>query len=319
MWLTCSLDKPGVSIVWDDGNRQIPEVQFQCTCDDIDVFIGADWDICLLAICEDVRWNKEDKKKKIVTLQKREKNLLSLIRLACFVLTSSQLCMLSTAGHGLLVLADWTSQCCELEWHSVMDDLPHADLAKSLAHCCRVFLTVKIHTALGQDRLILTKSSIESQHSRRIFFYSYVQGSECTSMVCIPRSPCACPHMKPSVSGTCQSRICSSRWTLILHKFATFSSIWYVPCVLCKCVQTFTVDRHIVIWQKSIKSTRRKTDLCRTPSWLLQLNHWIQILCRGLQTLVLEEQTWNKQPFRHCHGCHEWYRKIQLHISPWVI
>lgn len=42
-------------------------------------------------------------------------------------------------GRGLLVLADWTSQCCELEWHSVMDDLPHADLAKSLAHCCRLF------------------------------------------------------------------------------------------------------------------------------------------------------------------------------------
>ncbi len=77
-------------------------------------------------------------------------------------------------GHGLLVLADWTSQCCELEWHSVMDDLPHADLAKSLAHCCRLFLIVKIHTALGQDRLILTKSTTESPHSGRVFLNSYV-------------------------------------------------------------------------------------------------------------------------------------------------
>lgn len=42
-------------------------------------------------------------------------------------------------GHGLLVQADWTSQCCELEWHSVMDDLPHADLPETLAHRCRLF------------------------------------------------------------------------------------------------------------------------------------------------------------------------------------
>lgn len=228
----------------------------------------------------------------------------SIVRLACFVLTSSQLCMLSRAGHGLLVLADWTSQCCELEWHSVMDDLPHADLAKSLAHCCRVFRTVKIHTALGQDRLILTKSSTESQHSRRVFFTAMFKAVRVHLWFVSPEVPCACPHMKPCVSGTCQSWICSSRWTLILQKCA-FSLIWYVPCVLCKCVQTFNVNRHVVSWQKSINRTRRKTDLCRTPSWLLQLNHWIQILCRGLQTLVLEEQTWNKQPFRHCHGCHE--------------
>lgn len=51
-----------------------------------------------------------------------------------------------------------------------MDDLPHADLAKSLAHHCRLFLIVKIHTALGQDRLILTKSTTESQHIGGVFF-----------------------------------------------------------------------------------------------------------------------------------------------------
>lgn len=69
-------------------------------------------------------------------------------------------------SHGLLVLADWTSRCCELEWHSVMDDLPHADLAKSLAHCCRVCLAVKTHTALGQDGLFLTKNT-------KIFSYCF--------------------------------------------------------------------------------------------------------------------------------------------------
>lgn len=113
-------------------------------------------------------------------------------------------------GRGLLVQADWTSQCCELEWHSVMDDLPHADPAKSLAHCCRVFLTVKIHTALGQDRLILTKSITESQHSGRGFLlcYNYVRGSESTAMVCIPWGPPPSVHtVKPCMRGTCQDKI----------------------------------------------------------------------------------------------------------------
>lgn len=217
----------------------------------------------------------------------------SIVRMACFVLTSSQLCMLSRAGRGLLVLADWTSQCCELEWHSVMDDLPHADLAKTLARCCRIFLTVNIHTALGQDRLILIKSSTESQHSRRSFFLQLCSGQ--WEYICglYPLTSPVPVHTGNCVSGTCQSGICSSRWTLILHECATFSLIWYVPCVLCKCVQTFTVSRHVVIWQKSIRKTWRETDLCRMPSWLLQQNHWIQTLCRGLQTSVLEEQTWN--------------------------
>lgn len=121
----------------------------------------------------------------------------SIVRMACFVLTSSQLCMLSRAGRGLLVLADWTSQCCELEWHSVMDDLPHADLAKTLARCCRIFLTVNIHTALGQDRLILIKSSTESQHSRRSFFFTAMFRAVRVHLWFVsPYVPCACPHRK---------------------------------------------------------------------------------------------------------------------------
>lgn len=83
-------------------------------------------------------------------------------------------------GHGLLVHTDWTSQCCELEWHSVMDDLPHADL-----NCCRLFPLVKIHTALDQDKLILTKS----QQRRFFFFLQLCWSSESTSMVCIPWAP----------------------------------------------------------------------------------------------------------------------------------
>lgn len=75
-----------------------------------------------------------------------------------------QLRMPSRAGRGLLVLADWTSQCCELKWHFVMDDLPHANLAISLAQCSRAFLPAKIHTGLVHDRLILTASSAESQN-----------------------------------------------------------------------------------------------------------------------------------------------------------
>lgn len=37
----------------------------------------------------------------------------------------------SHCHHGLLVQAGWTSRCCELEWQSVMDELPHADLSKT--------------------------------------------------------------------------------------------------------------------------------------------------------------------------------------------
>lgn len=75
-------------------------------------------------------------------------------------------------GHGLLVLADWTSQCCELEWHSVMDDLPHAALAKSLALCCRVFLTVKIHTALAKTGSFPLSLLLKPNAAETFFFFT---------------------------------------------------------------------------------------------------------------------------------------------------
>lgn len=65
-------------------------------------------------------------------------------------------------GRGLLVQAVRTSQCCESEWHSVTDDLPHGNLSGTLVHRCGPLffcLAVKIHTALEQDKLILTKSA----------------------------------------------------------------------------------------------------------------------------------------------------------------
>lgn len=80
----------------------------------------------------------------------------AITRLACLIRTFLQLCMVPRAGHGLLVLAVWTPQCCELKWHSVMGDLPHAALAEALAHSSRAFLQLS-HIALSQDsRLFLT-------------------------------------------------------------------------------------------------------------------------------------------------------------------
>lgn len=118
--LTCSLNEPWVRVVWDDGNRQIPQVQFECARNDVDVFIGLPWDVCLLAICEVARWKKKDEKKeekadiskshhsvkwrekKIVLLWVDKKifcsvfcKVAAIIRLACFLLTSPLLCMLS--------------------------------------------------------------------------------------------------------------------------------------------------------------------------------------------------------------------------------
>lgn len=161
LWRTCSFDELGICFEWDDGNWQIPEVQFQSTRDDIDVFIGARWDVCLLAICSNMFKNQEEEWKwrrkwecsnwkchistfpsqgelrseGIVLKQCKKKQpefysrVSSIISLACLILTFAHLCMLSRGGCGLLVLADWALQCCELEWHSVMDDLLHADLA----------------------------------------------------------------------------------------------------------------------------------------------------------------------------------------------
>lgn len=70
-WLlkpTCGLDEPGVRIVGDYRNWQIPEVQLQCARDDIDVFIGVHWDVCLLAICRDMWQDKGDNSGKMRVL-----------------------------------------------------------------------------------------------------------------------------------------------------------------------------------------------------------------------------------------------------------
>lgn len=213
--LTCSLDKPGVGAVWNDRDRKLPEVHLQRSCDDIDVFIGLRRDVCLLTICENVTMKSvkscffytekanistfppqnEVRNKEIFWAQVKKTvyscsvfcQAAAIIRLSSFPLTLCELRMRFRAGRGLLVQADWTSQCCEPEWHSVMDDLPHADLAQSLAHCCRLLLTVKIHTALGQDRLILIKS--------RCWIPTLSQGgystakTETACMYCIPKGP----------------------------------------------------------------------------------------------------------------------------------
>lgn len=59
VWLTCSLDEPRVSVVWDDGNGQIPQVEFERARNDVDVFIGLPRDVCLLTVCEDGAMEKE--------------------------------------------------------------------------------------------------------------------------------------------------------------------------------------------------------------------------------------------------------------------
>lgn len=153
-------------------------------------------------------------------------------------------------GHGLLVLADWTSQCCELEWHSVMDDLPHAALAKSLALCCRVFLTVKIHTALAKTGSFPLSLLLKPNAAETFFFFLQLclRQWEYSHGLYPLRSPPPSVHtMKPCVRGTCQDRICTPRWTVILHECVTFSLIWNALCVLCKHMKACNVNR-VVSW-----------------------------------------------------------------------
>lgn len=48
---TCGLYKLWVGIIRDEWNWQIPEVQFKCTSDNIDIFIHIHRNISLLPIC----------------------------------------------------------------------------------------------------------------------------------------------------------------------------------------------------------------------------------------------------------------------------
>lgn len=50
--LTCGLDEPGVGVVRDDGDGQIPQVEFQSARDDVDVLVRFHRDVRLLASCE---------------------------------------------------------------------------------------------------------------------------------------------------------------------------------------------------------------------------------------------------------------------------
>lgn len=50
--LTRGLDEPGVGGVRDDGDGQIPQVEFQSARDDVDVFVRFHRDVRLLASCE---------------------------------------------------------------------------------------------------------------------------------------------------------------------------------------------------------------------------------------------------------------------------
>lgn len=66
------------------------------------------------------------------------------IRLAFFILTFPLLCMLSREAMAYLC-KHTTSQCCEMEWHSVMDDLPHAALAIRLLPSAAGFFKFTLH------------------------------------------------------------------------------------------------------------------------------------------------------------------------------
>ncbi len=50
VWLTGSLDEAWICVIRDDGDRQVPEVEFKSTCDDVDVFIDVHGDVCFLSI-----------------------------------------------------------------------------------------------------------------------------------------------------------------------------------------------------------------------------------------------------------------------------
>lgn len=179
---------------------------------------------------------------------------------------------------------------------------------KTWANCCGLFLLVKIHTALDQDKLILTKSQ------QRRFFFSFTdmlkQWEHFHGLYPLsppPRLLDVCT-VKPCMWGACQTKISSPRWTVILHKSINFSLIWNVLCAISKHMKADHVSHYITSKQKSRKQLRlgkvKGTHLCQTPSSLPPLNHWTLIFCRGPQTWALEEQTWNKQPFRHHLGCH---------------
>ena len=50
--LTCSFDESGVGVIREDRNGQIPEVEFQSTRDNVDIFISVHRDVGLLTLWE---------------------------------------------------------------------------------------------------------------------------------------------------------------------------------------------------------------------------------------------------------------------------
>ena len=195
----------------------------------------------------------------------------AIIRLACFILTSPRLCMLSGAGRGLLVLADWTSQCCELEWHSVMDDIPHADLAKSLSHCCRIFLQLKFILHLAETGSFSLRLRLNPNPPEESFFsqlrlreWEYVQGLD------LLKSPLpATETLRESVmSGLDPLSQMDTNPSLMCHFFINL-----------KCSVSVNMSTHatsiaglvvVVSWQKSITQGRRTFVECH-----LDFLHWI--------------------------------------------
>lgn len=118
---------------------------------------------------------------------------------------------------------------------------------KTSAHCCRVFLIVKIHTALDQDKLILTKL---------LFFTAMLKAVRVFQWFVSPEVLLYVHAVKPCVRGACQTTICTPRWTVILHKYVNFSLIWNVLCALSKHMKARNVNHYIVSRQKSIKQFR---------------------------------------------------------------
>lgn len=249
--LTRSLDEPRVGVVRNDGNGQIPQVEFERPRNDVDVLIGRPWDVCLLAICEEVRVRK-DKWRPTSALgswqyEVREQEKTAPLRgwrrgKSSAALQSSSYQppgLVPSAsrsagpafqrGRGLLVQAVRTSQRRESEWHSVTDDLPHGNLSETLARRCGppplsffffFCLAVKIHTALEQDKLILNKSAAR----RRTFCFFSWRRRRFLPLLCIPAgSSCVSVLWKPCVAAAaaaaaCQDKIYVPRWTVIPHK-----------------------------------------------------------------------------------------------------